>query len=492
LYSELIVPWDVTLNFTAVGDTEVYWALIPGNPVNVSSPNALPFEIEIYLDVYTNDTLGIGPVTMTIEYDEILLNDFGIDETDLIPLGFNQSMGEWGFAPKNVYKIDTANDQLIVNLPELFFSLLTIGVNTTSRVEWSKDVSDEIFYGQNGHEFRAVITTINETIRELFLWDPMSPIEIFSEIYADLYYWDMMNEAWFLKDTSVLVAAANNYWPFAPYYMGMENTEGPPLLYPMGTTGFDFEPLFFMFEEIILEYDKTEAYNYSSGEFDITFLDVASGIPLFTLGHMNMPGNIGPDFYSFYHKIKAPLITGNNALILQADLIPGFAFRADITAISGGVDFLFAILPASPVHEDIPNGNLLFYSDIMITDHSKVSQITMTVTLPSSISVDSIDLILYAWGNATDYGGMFGYWEAMPEEEMNNSIVYDVNTNSIRLTIEVNDPLAGVFAWAYVLSSEELPEELPEIPGYDLLIILGMLGLASGLIIFSRRRLTVN
>ncbi len=60
-------------------------------------------------------------------------------------------------------------------------------------------------------------------------------------------------------------------------------------------------------------------------------------------------------------------------------------------------------------------------------------------------------------------------------------MVYNVNTNSKIFTFEVNNPLAGVFARANALSSEELPE----IPDYDLLIILRMLSLASGLIIFS-------
>jgi len=271
--------------------------------------------------------------------------------------------------------------------------------------------------------------------------------------------------------------------------MEMTNTEGPPLLYPMGTTGFDFQPLFIMyqdmFDNITLGHDKTEVYNSSSGDFDITYLDVASGIPFFKIGKRNMPGNMEPEFYSFYRKIRAPLIMGNNHLTLQADLIPDLSFSADITAINGGVDFLFAILPISPVHMNIPHGTLLFYSDVMITDHTEVSQIEMTVTLPPSISVDAIELILYSWANATDYGGKFGYWDAMPEEDMNNSVVYDVDTNSIILTFEVNDPLAGVFAWAFILSSEELPE----IPGYDLLIILGLLGVTSGIIINRRRKL---
>jgi len=493
LYSELTAQWDITLNFTAPGDTEVYWAVIPGNPTNVPAPLALPHEIGTYIDVYTNNTFGVGPVTITVDYDEILLNSFGIDETDLLPMGFNQTAGEWGYAPNDIYTIDTANNRIIIEFPLLFISLFTIGVNTTSRVEWSIDVSDELFFGQSGHEFRVVITAINETLRELFTGDAMSPIEMFSEVYADIYYWDMMSETWILKDTSNLVAAANNYWPFAPYYMSMENTDGPPLLYPMGTTGFDFQSLYFMFQNmfdnITIGHDRTEAYNSSSGDFDITFLDVASGVPFFKMGKRAIPGNMGSEFYSFYRKIKVPLNPGNNHLTLVSDLIPDLGFSADIAALSGGVDFLFAILPVSPVGEDIPDGNLLFYSDVMITDHSKVSQISMSVTLPPSISVDLIDLILYRWANSTyEYGGEFGYWESLPEGDMNDSVFYDANTNSIILVFEVNDPVAGVFAWAYSLSSEDVAE----ISGYDLLIILGLIGLASGIVIYRRRKLMLK
>ncbi|MFX1304572.1 MAG: Loki-CTERM sorting domain-containing protein [Promethearchaeota archaeon] len=481
LYSDLFIPWDIFVNFTISGDIELYWALLPINPINVSAPNAFPPGVGFYLDIYTNNSLGIGPMSLAIEYDELFLSNFGITENDLLLIGYNNSAKMWGIPPKNFYNIDTANDVITIDIPDPGMTLFTIGANSTSNTKWAYGVSDEIYYGSNGFELKAIITEIKEVLVDLseLTGGFYEGSQVFSEVYADLYYWNMTMEMWILSNTYILIAAANNYWAMAPYYM-MAGTQGPPLLYPMGTTGFDFDELSFMWEDVYLSFDRVEAYNYSSGDFSKLYLDVPLGVPLY------MRGMMWSHFFSSYYKIGAPLSFGSNPLILQSDLLPDFAFSANITTSSGGADFLFAILPESPVHEEVPNGTLLFYSDIMVTNHSIVDQIEMTVVLPLYLPVATLDLILYTWINNTEYGGMYGYWEGMPVEKMNESVSYNVGANSITIVFNVTGPLAGVFAWAYEDKGEgEFP---PEIPGYDILILLGIFSLTTIILQKKRRK----
>ncbi|MFX1340708.1 MAG: hypothetical protein ACFFDK_19010, partial [Promethearchaeota archaeon] len=89
LYSDLIGNNKVFINnLTMSPDAELYWAVLPVNPLE---PQYGPFMqeipgLELYIDTYVNDTNALLPQSnpnITIHYDQQVLNDLGIPEDEL-------------------------------------------------------------------------------------------------------------------------------------------------------------------------------------------------------------------------------------------------------------------------------------------------------------------------------------------------------------------------------------------------------------------------
>jgi len=503
LYDDLCPAWDIHTDFTVSGDTELYWAVIPINPTNVSLPYGLPHELAMFLDVYTNDSVGIGPVNFTATYDELLLDAYDINETDLLGFKFNTTKGIWEMAPESIITREPLSDRITFDFNDFSSEVYyAIGANTTSKVEWSVGPTDVLYYGGGGIESKVIITEINETVIDItpYVPDASPGVQAFSEIFGDLYFWNASGEEWLLRNSSILITAANNYWPIAPYIIQGESTrtEGPPPIVPMGTTGFDMAPAFMMFEGI---FDEAEYYddhivmrnNTNDAEFKV-FLNSTTGLILNMYGKMKLPGGDGDwQYITFYAVNVEPLVFGANILDIESSLVPELSYQGVIIT-TGATEFHYSFIIENPVDKPIPDGIRLFYNWIMMPDHTVISSITITITLPSSIDIDEIDLYMYKWSNFTEMGGEYGYWDLIPDSVFNEMITIDSDNNALIFQVtEFDGEISGLFAYAFKLSDideEDLPEDIAalEIPGYNLYFIITAIFVVSAIIIKRKRK----
>jgi len=147
-----------------------------------------------------------------------------------------------------------------------------------------------------------------------------------------------------------------------------------------------------------------------------------------------------------FEKNIAPLFSGFNNLLLTSEPIFDFSFNTQIITTSGGLNLLYAFLPDSPMPKRIPYGDPLFYADLMVTD-------------PNSIN-------------------------SMSEEEINKTVTFDYDSNSVTIEFDLNEPFSNIFALGYEPKYDDDygngdDEYYEEIPGYDLLIIIGIIGFVS-------------
>ena len=105
----------VYVEYTADDDIELYWTVLPINPIPIdfnSELDTMPF----YLDVYVNDSASIHDVNLTIIYDSSKLGAF--DESNLGAYGFLFEDEMWSLAPEDYTEIIASTDTLKVQLPD--------------------------------------------------------------------------------------------------------------------------------------------------------------------------------------------------------------------------------------------------------------------------------------------------------------------------------------------------------------------------------------
>lgn len=385
------------------------------------------------------------------------------------------------------------------------YLMFETGQNSTSNVRWSIDVGDELYYGERRDEFKAIITEINTIYIDMWEFeefeDLMPRFYVFSEVYANLSRWNVWDERWEdlkygdwdynpSEQKPVLIATANNYWPLGPYFMMTDNIYRPPLLYPKNTSGYDFNKHLIrdIWDEFIFEQEYFHAYKYSDGTEHVTYLDLISGIPLFTKGYRYNEENWNYEFYSSFKKYRQPLSSGSNMVLLKNRLVPEFHFVANILTYSSGAEFLYSILPDNPTPQEIPNGNLLCYADLMVTRSYIVDSISITISMPSEIDIEGIRIMLFKWEwYQYDEYNYDGNWNELPYYEMEELVSYDPETNSITITLYVNEPIANIFAFAYEEHWEDDGGFEGEIPGYEIFIVIGLIGMMSIILLKKRR-----
>jgi hypothetical protein len=248
-------------------------------------------------------------------------------------------------------------------------------------------------------------------------------------------------------------------------------------LVPKGTTGTDLLPIagdiMPMFDTFIAGTDTFTASNTSNGLSLTMRLDPNLGLIFYNTGWMIMGG--GWEFFSFFMKSNASLSLGaNNDIPLVNRVLTDYTFTADITTSGPGVEFLYSLFDMNPVNASIPTGTPLGYLELMYTNHSRVTSCELTVDPPESINVGNI--ALWKW-NETLF-----VWEQIPTAEL--ATMLTINTDG---TITISLPDVGDIH-LIALTSTVPSGGPPGIPGYDMLVLFGVISLFSIVIIYTKRR----
>jgi len=179
-----------------------------------------------------------------------------------------------------------------------------------------------------------------------------------------------------------------------------------------------------------------------------------------------------------YNDVKVP---STKIFEFSNPLIPGLKATANITSI-GYVELLYALISDVPTSATIGNGTILFFSDILVPDPTNITSMVFTFNLPSSYNL------------LAEYDAYhFWIWDESDEEfdeltplQMASAIV-GRTTRTLMVNFTALD-LEGSINIIFAIT-KSLPDELM-IPGYDILILLGILGFGSvGIYLKKRRKL---
>jgi hypothetical protein len=373
--------------------------------------------------------------------------------------------------------------------------ILYFQIKSMTLVDWSVNNDDVIYYKQNGDESYDQRVTILGTytvfvnMTELFLefssggFDVTLPsgqpeFQFFSYIYALIEEWNPFTESWDYDDDRPF-AIANTYWPISPLTFEM----GAPLLMPEGTTSSELTDLFDVYGAI---YDNI---TYGPGEVILTnttldrtlnfYFDEVSGRVTMIYGWASQPGpapewnymSIYPKYYEFCPSGATASFTQQNDFSMDITVDVEF----DVSVGGPGVEYIYAQLPYNPVNISLPNGTALAYFDQLIINNMLVDgNISMTITLPSSLDLNDIEVFFFAY----NMSGTEEWDEAPPE--VYNAIIYDYGANSLTLEVPAWGPMSVISAMSYNLIETE---EEPIIPGYNPLILVISIIIMAGFLI---------
>ncbi len=166
--------------------------------------------------------------------------------------------------------------------------------NITDEIVWGVDVGDEFIYDiankyDNDHnnqtyeadynadgprdkfasELKIVISKFNDTtywIESNDFFNTSTPI-VFQGVYADIYFWNISQNAFVLEQSDFRIGAANNFYPFV--FSDNESREGPPLLIlPVNSMQSDFE---FFLHDVRLQQMGFDSLNFNWGTNIVEF-----------------------------------------------------------------------------------------------------------------------------------------------------------------------------------------------------------------------------
>ena len=326
----------------------------------------------------------------------------------------------------------------------------------------------------------ANMTELAESSGGIFTLPSGQPeLQFFATIYADFEVWDPMSETW-QYDTQELMAMANIYWPIAPHSIG--TAYGFPMIVPIGITGADFSTLFDIYSSVF------DVINYGSNYVTLLnstlsrelklFLDSTTGRLTYLGGWVNQPGGGLSDweYTSAYPIYNQTLNPGINTFQFHSDFISDIIITVQVNLTTAGAEYFYAYLSENPVVALLPNGTAIAYFDQLIINSSHIyGNITYTITFPSRLDLNEIDLYFFAF----NMSGLSQWGE--PPPEFYDNIIYDYNTNSITYETPVFPPFSMISAMSYIGPPEEA------IPGYNIIFLIISIATITAFIIKKRR-----
>jgi len=456
------------------------------NPFNFLYPTN--FVKDDFLFMWNNDTLSIW----NIPFDEVYYYENGYVE-----ILVKDSTGN-DFVRNTVDKatgIVQSNTMLVTG------NIMHYEIKAQTLVDWSVDIGDVIYIKDNGENLRDTKVTIIGTstvfvnMSELVddynaMGIPMTfptgqpELQFFSYIEALYEDWDSTLQSW-IPDTTSKFAIANIYWPISPLTFQF----GAPLLMPQGTASSELSDIFDMFDSV---YDDI---SYAPGHIllqnttlnrELNFhFDETSGKVTMMDGWIKQPG-LGSkwSYMSTYPKFHQALPPGLNSFTLSTDFPSGISVSVDVDIgpASAGAALIYNYFTMNPVNVSLPVGTHLAYFDQLFANYTAIhGNITMTVTLPSSIDINKMLFFFYAFNMSGTLE-----WDAAPPDFYVDYVTFNNATNQIIIKMEPFMFSTGILsAMAYMTIEDALAAE---IPGYDLFLMSLMIVIVSSLIIKKIRK----
>ena len=363
-------------------------------------------------------------------------------------------------------------------------------------IDWDVSVGETLYYKNNEEDLwdvKAIILGMGSVYANMTdLFAPMGiPLpsgqpeyQFFSYLYAETYEWDIYTNSWDYEGDQPF-AIANIYWPISP----LQFEFGPPVLMPRGTASTELSNLFDFYSTNfdVVEYNTGHVLMRNSvldREWNFYF-DETTGRLEMMYGWMKQPVPWEPWTYmSIYPKFYEELSPGSpHHIIGQTDFYSGITVTMDITVDPGnpGSALIYNYFPMNPVNVSVPNGTPLAFFDQLLINWSYIStNITITITLPSSIDVDNIVLYLYAYNMSGTLD-----WDEAPPEFYDNYVTINSLTNSIIYKMEPEMFFKGIIS---TMSYKTIEEAAEEIPGYNVFFLSMMIIIVSGLVIRKIRK----
>ncbi|MFX1316401.1 MAG: hypothetical protein ACFE9T_11095 [Promethearchaeota archaeon] len=416
-------------------------------PINVPQEN--------YEFMWNNDTLRIWEGMPFDEiyysqngfYEFFLRNSTGIDYVQII---ISKTTG-------------VAHSFLMFSMYQFMYFQL----KTQTLVDWSVNIGDVIYYKNNGDEFYDIRATIlgiytvyvnmtyliesyNSMGIPVTLPSGQPEYQFFSYLLASLEEWDPSTESWDF-DTVRPFAIANIYWPISPLSFEF----GPPLIMPEGTTSSELTDIFDMFGSIYDDITYGSGYvilRNSTLDRSLNFyFDEVTGRTTMMYGWGNVPGPGSEwQYMSYYPKFYEAFGPGTHSFQLDSDFITDITVDVafNVTIGGPGIEYIYNFLSMNPINVSVPKGTALAYFDQLIVNYGLItSNLTMTITFPSSIDLLENDIFFFAF----NMSGTEEWNEAPPE--FYDEIIYNYVTNSLTLETPVWGPMGVMSAISYNLKA---------------------------------------
>ena len=389
------------------------------------------------------------------------------------------------------------------NLHELEFTLTQKYVkNQSDQVIWGVSEGDILYYGTEQAEFKFKVTSIESRVINLYELSiaPWDTYHTFQLVLGEQWIWNVTHEKWDYR-REYLLAAASNHFGAAPgdFHSTIVVEGGPNILFPVGLTGQVLADSYSKYFDIIQEYDTvdfaTDEHWRLSGNGGATFTE---GWHNKTTGLIDLMFGRRPDFFSLFRKDVLNMTSvGEYQLEWKADTNWGemnFNNFVNVSSPDAVLSRIFDINYANPTAYPIPSGNVLFYSSIMLLDHTNYVNFTINATLPSGLALSDINITF--WSHNASEG-----WEPVPWSEILEIATLDYANNRIIFPMPTHETMAAIYAWSWVAAEpsdgtgedeeegeedEDGVEDL-EIPGYHVTYLFIAMAITS-LAIFRKRR----
>ncbi|MFW9874715.1 MAG: hypothetical protein ACFFG0_16530 [Candidatus Thorarchaeota archaeon] len=432
--------------------------------------------LEDYEFMWNLDTLRIWE---KMNYDEIYITENGLLEFEL-----NNSTGIDNIKIIIDKATGITKSYIMINLDGIKY----FEIRSQTLVEWSVSPGDVLYYKNNEEglwDVRAnILGTLTLYANMSYFFDPLGLTlpsdqpehQFFSWVHAEVYEWDADIDLW-IHDNEGPIAIANIYWPISP----LQFEYGPPLLMPEGTTSSELTDLFDMFDNL---YDDI-TYNPGhillrnttlSRELNFHFDETSGRVTMMNGWTADIMTGGSWRYMSIYPKFYQTLNPGSNHFSLNTDFPSGITVSMDVEIGGTGAAaaLLYNYFTMNPVNIPLPEGTPLAYFDQLFIGRSLVAgNITMTITLPTTIDVNNVVLFFYAFNMSGTED-----WEGAPPEFYIDSVTFDGATNSVILNFEAWE--GGVISAMSYMTIEEV---LEEIPGYNVFLLSLMIIIVSGLVI---------
>lgn len=434
--------------------------------------------------------------------------------------------------------------QFTIDDKDIEFNLTSTRVynwSTTNEVEWGLEVGDSYYFGSNypegGPTMEVNITIVHINQSAVYLADLFGFGEgafmfetwlTFENIWGKMEYWNVtdlgngiQSGEWVSMDESIfIIAAANNYFPFAPGdyldYHGFDDTELVPILMPKGTTGYNLtEDYLDYLAMLITEWYEGEvipvvssvsdnylrvdlvAPNYPEySSYLEWYLDIDTGITRLYYIYEEYEDN---SFISATFLKNHTLGLGDETFEYNNYLVPDINITAEIESV-GEYDFFEAMLNRNPVNSSMPSGigTPMFYMDLFyINGTSDSYNLTFIMELPSQYNVNYVNYIVMYF---VDYKTGEGHWVSTNVKDIPvGTVTKDYQNNILILRIEnMNGSVSSILAWMYTppgaVSDDggggggSDKDTSPEVPGYDPYLLMAAIFLLSIIVVIKRRK----